>query len=293
MHQATQGSAERAGASLRTVETGHRPPEIEVIRTPATGVTITHRVGIHLDPAASAGAGATPRAVAEPAVDAYLAGLLPPLGTVGCRVHWNDPVDGSDEVATVSPSPTSAWPPDDVVELLRSGEQAMDELDDRDRSARAGDGVAPPGRALARSPTARPTPGQIPIFDIAAQCAHLRSIVDDGAAAAPDRRRARRRGLRRPRRRRRRRPGAAGRRCTRCSPALLTDAEAYLAVWQPAARRPRRPTAPTILDETDDAVDDAIALLERGARLAVPGSGWGQAIASRGAQFARTIARVA
>src|SRR5690606_12795331 len=40
------------------------------------------------------------------------------------------------------------------------------------------------------------------------------------------------------------------------------------------------------------AVDDAVALLERGARLAVPGSGWGQALASRGGQFARTVARV-
>lgn len=33
VHQATHGSAERAGASLRTLETGHRPPEIEVVRT--------------------------------------------------------------------------------------------------------------------------------------------------------------------------------------------------------------------------------------------------------------------
>jgi hypothetical protein len=288
VHQATQGSADRAGASLRTLETGHRPPEIEVVRTPATGVTLTHRVGVHLDPAASAGAGATPRAIAEPAVEEYLAGLLPPFGAVACRVHWNDPVDGSDESATVTLADLGLGARD-VVELLRSGEQAMGEIDDRvARFVLSGVGPRPDARLMITYREA--DAGQIPIFDIAAQCEHLRSIVTTARPLRPT-------------------DVVLAREASGdldavavADPArlvavhtllgtLLTDANAYLAVWEPrlADLVTHRDD---VLNETDDAVDDAVALLETGARLAVPGSGWGQAIASRGGQYARTINRV-
>ena len=288
VHQATQGSADRAGASLRTVETGHRPPEIEVIRTPATGTTLTHRVGVHLDPAATAGAGATPRAIAEPAVDAYLGALLPPLGTVACRVEWDDPVNGSDESETVTFGDLGLRARD-VVELLRSGDQAMDEIDDR--VVRHVLAVASPRPdALLRIAYRDADPGQIPVFDIAAQCDHLRSIVTtarplrptdvvlaveasgdlDAVAVADPARLIAVHGVLGP---------------------LLADVNAYLAVWDPRLEDLVTHRA-DVLDETDAAVDDAVALLERGALLAVPGSGWGQAIASRGGQYARTISRV-
>jgi hypothetical protein len=288
VHQATQGSAQRAGASLRTFETGHRPPEIEVVRTPATGVTLTHRVGVHLEPAASAGAGATPRAIAEPAVDEYLAGLLPPLGTVACRVHWEDPMDGSDESATVSLAALGLRARD-VVELLRSGEQAMDEIDDRVvRHVLAAESPRPDARL--RIAYREAGAGQIPVFDIAAQCEHLRSIVTTARSLRPTD------------------VVLAGEASgdldavAVADPArlvavhtllgdLLTDATAYLAVWDPRLEDPVT-HRDDMLAETDDAVDDATALLERGARLAVPGSSWGQAIASRGGQFTRTINRV-
>ncbi|MDV3220319.1 hypothetical protein [Intrasporangium sp.] len=294
VHQATQGSADRAGAALRTVETGHRPPEIEVVRTPATGVTLTHRVGIHLDPAASAGVGATPRALAEPAVDAYCAALLPPLDTVACRVHWKDPVDGSDEFTAVTLADLGLRARD-VVELLRSGEQAMDELDDRVvRHVLTTPGGSPPTtpRPDARLEIAyrEADPGQVPVFDIAAQCDHLRSIVTTARALRPTD------------------VVLAGEAAADLDavavvdPArllavhsllgdLLTDVTAYLDGWEPrladlATHRD------AVLDDADTAVDDAVALLERGARLAVPGSGWGQAIASRAGQYARTMDRV-
>jgi hypothetical protein len=288
VHQATQGSAERAGASLRTLETGQRPPEIEVVRTPATGVTLTHRVGVQLDPAASAGAGATPRAIAEPAVDAFLAGLLPPLDTVACRVHWEDPVDGSVESATVS-LVALGLRARDVVELLRSGEQAMDELDDRVVQHVLAT-VGPRPDAQLRIAYREAGAGQIPVFEIAAQCEHLRSIItsarplrptdvvlageasgDLDAVAVAD----------------------PARLVAVHTPlgTLLADANAYLSVWN-SRLEDLATHRDDVLDETDAAIDDAVALLERGARLAVPGSGWGQAIASRGGQFARTINRV-
>ncbi len=299
VHHATQGSADRAGAALRSVETGQRPAELEVVRTPATGITLTHRVGVHLDPAASAGAGATPRVLASPGVDAYLAGLLPALGSVACRVHWEDPVSGTAQSATVSLAALGLRARD-VVELLRTGEQAMTELDDRITShVRTTAGLRPD--AQLRIAYREAGAGQVPVFEVATQCAHLRSIITTARPLRPTDVVP---------------PGEASDDLDTSlvaddAPlvavhalltALLTDAHTYLTLWDtrlealvPDDATPPADTAAArelVLTETDTAVDDAIALLERGARLAVPGSGWGQPVASRGGQFARTLDRV-
>lgn len=229
---------------------------------------MTHRVG-DLDSAASAGAGAPPppgNRIAETAVDAYLAGLLPPLGTVACRVHWQDPADGSDESETVSLAALGLRARD-VVELLRSGEQAMDELDDRVvRHVLAA--VAPRPDARLRIAYREAGAGQIPVFVIAAQCDHLRSIVTTARPLRPTD------------------VVLAGEASgdlhavAVADPArlvvqtllgqLLTDANAYLAVWNPrledlVAHRY------DVLDETDEAIDDAVALLDAARDSLCPG----------------------
>ena len=50
VHHAAQGGTDRAGATLAAYQAGQLPPEVEVVRTPVAGVTLTHRVGIQLDP---------------------------------------------------------------------------------------------------------------------------------------------------------------------------------------------------------------------------------------------------
>ncbi|WP_405535212.1 hypothetical protein OG787_12235 [Streptomyces sp. NBC_00075] len=288
VHQASQGGTERAAATLRTFETGHQPPEPEVVRTPASGTTLTHRMGLHLDPAAAAPSGATPRALAVPALDAWLSATLPPLGSIGCRVGWDDPADGTPRALPVTLADLGLRPVD-VLELLRGEEQAMAELDDRVL------------RHVLRTAAPRPDaplhiayrecePGQIPVFEVAALTAHLRALVSAARPLRPSDVVL---------------PGEAGTDLDSTAvldPAPLTgietlltqlsaDIAAYLGVWEPLLEDPAAGRA-ALLAGTDTAVDDAVELLERAARLVVPGVGWGQALLSRQAQYAQTVARL-
>lgn len=89
VHQLVKGNPSRSAAAMDALGGGESvPPEPDVIRTPRSGLALTHRVGVLL-PAAPVNPGATgwspvaPRAVAEPALEAWVAAQLgpPPLGT--------------------------------------------------------------------------------------------------------------------------------------------------------------------------------------------------------------------
>ena len=91
VHQAAKGNFERAAGMLDAFARGASPPEPEVVLTPRTGVTLTHRVGIHFDPdVVYPPPVATPRALAEPRIDAWLRRHLPPLASVACSVTFFD-----------------------------------------------------------------------------------------------------------------------------------------------------------------------------------------------------------
>jgi hypothetical protein len=99
VHHVAQGNPVRAGATLEAVAHGEAPPpQIDVARTPRTGVGITHRLLTLLD-ATTAGAawgGTTPRAQAEPFLNAWIARLLGPAApTARCRVEYLDPATGN------------------------------------------------------------------------------------------------------------------------------------------------------------------------------------------------------
>jgi hypothetical protein len=131
VHQAVQGNFERVGATLDAYTSGHFPPDPEVVQTPASGVGLTQRVAIHFQPGLAAPAGATPRAVAEPALDAWLASLMPPLTNIGCRVSWVNPADGTDQHQDVTLDDLAVRPID-LLSLIKPDEaQSMTELDDR------------------------------------------------------------------------------------------------------------------------------------------------------------------
>ena len=63
--------------------------------TAPPGIGLTHRFGIQFRAGLTAPPGATPRAQAEPAIDDWLDGILPPLDQIGCTVTWSDPVTGT------------------------------------------------------------------------------------------------------------------------------------------------------------------------------------------------------
>src|ERR1051326_8532067 len=72
VHQLVQGNTSRAAAALDSIAAGEAvPPQPDVIRTPVSGVALTHRLMVALPlpaPAAAAGAwdASQPRAQAEP-----------------------------------------------------------------------------------------------------------------------------------------------------------------------------------------------------------------------------------
>ncbi|MFD2093351.1 hypothetical protein [Blastococcus deserti] len=105
VYQLVQGNLGRAGATLDGILGGDEmPPELEFTRTPRTGTGCTHRVVVVMDPAAPAPAGwtRTPRAAADPVLDAWVGRLLGPADRLVCGVTARD-ADGA-----VVPAPDGA-----------------------------------------------------------------------------------------------------------------------------------------------------------------------------------------
>ncbi|MGV9267630.1 hypothetical protein ACWDRR_23565 [Kitasatospora sp. NPDC003701] len=136
-HQALLGNPERASATLDAYAKEGLPPEPAVVATPRSGTTLTHRFGLRLTAGLKPDNGApllghnTPRAQAEPAVNAWLPSLLPAPATVVAQVTWTDPVNGQGHSRAVSQADTGLRPIDLLWALRPVGEGAMTDLDDR------------------------------------------------------------------------------------------------------------------------------------------------------------------
>jgi hypothetical protein len=137
VHQAVVGNVDRAAATLDAFGKAALPLEPQVVQTPRSGIAITHRVAVHVQPQSDplqspiAGLAVTPRAIAEPALNAWLAGRLPPPDDVACTVDWEDPASGALERRTVTQADLGLQPLDLLALLSVSDEQAMGELDAR------------------------------------------------------------------------------------------------------------------------------------------------------------------
>ncbi len=94
VHQVAQGNPVRAGATLEAIVRGEAPPpELESIRTPRTGINHTHRISVVLGatPAVAPWGITTPRAQAEPVLNAWVAQLLGPgAEKAACTVRYSD-----------------------------------------------------------------------------------------------------------------------------------------------------------------------------------------------------------
>jgi hypothetical protein len=90
--QVTQGNYERAGATLKAMAEGHAPPEPEIVNTPRGGAVVNHRIAIHLETADVAspwGAPETPRSLAVPALNKWLADRIGPPQSVQFNVTYD------------------------------------------------------------------------------------------------------------------------------------------------------------------------------------------------------------
>ena len=92
-HQAVRGNTARAASTLQAIAAGSQaPPELEVARTPRSGIAVTHRVVVLLADKIAAPSGwptlsRSPRASAEPRLDAWAARLLGPAKQVRLTVE--------------------------------------------------------------------------------------------------------------------------------------------------------------------------------------------------------------
>ena len=181
VHQVVQGNYDRAGAVLDTYSKGKFPATPDVIRTPRSGVTLTHRASLHfevgLDPTDAALTSS--RAKAEPAINAWLAGLLPQSDTVACTVTVTDPLDATLVTHTVTQADMGLLPIDLLYILDPDDDRSNRALDDRiEAHVIATHGPRPHTElAIAYRDRIPAIAGHVPFFELTAIIRALRGLL--------------------------------------------------------------------------------------------------------------------
>lgn len=130
VYQVVQGNFERAAGNAEAFSKGSYPPDIDIISSPRSGITITHRMAIQFDADAMPPAGAKARAKAEPSVNKWLIDKLPAPENVLCSVSYSNPVMPETPI-TISQKDLGLEPIDLLYVFNTDNEQALTELDDR------------------------------------------------------------------------------------------------------------------------------------------------------------------
>lgn len=294
VHHAAQGNYDRAAGTLDTYSKGNFPPIPEVVQTPRSGVTLTHRVGVQLrsglNPAASPipGLAVTPRSQAEPALNDWLAGVLPPPEDVFCIVTITDPVDFSETEVTVTQKDLGLQPIDLLYILSDVTQPALAELDDR-ALLHVIQAQNPRPDATLRIDYTRKAADltTFTFFELMPLVASLRKLAlssrplkatdvmlpveaqpEQDATETLDRARV----------------ATAHSTVT----ALRGDLTTYQSTLEPLLDDLATHRA-DVLSGIDDFADDLIALLERASRSGIPQTGWGFITQRRGGLYARLL----
>lgn len=132
VYQVVRGNYDCAAGTLEAFSKGNFPPIPEVVQTPRSGMTLTHRVGIHLaanldpdDPGNT-----TPRSKGEPAINAWLAGKLPAMNAIYCKVDYFDHALDATQTDEVTAQDLGLLPIDLLYTINRDGNQELKALDD-------------------------------------------------------------------------------------------------------------------------------------------------------------------
>ncbi len=137
VHQVVQGNYDRAAATLDAYSKANFPPQPDVVKTPRSGITLTHRVAVHLEPGLDPHESpydnipVTPRSQAEPDINRWLSNVLPPPENVACTVTYFDFRTNKQVVDTVTQQLLKLQPIDLIYMMNPESGQAMTELDDR------------------------------------------------------------------------------------------------------------------------------------------------------------------
>lgn len=132
--QVVRGNPGRGGGLMDAISQGSRPPDPDVVDTPAGGIDFTHRVvALMIDTTIAApwsSAPQHPRAAAEPLLNAWLSTLLPDPSTVRCQVTYED--SGGNPGSLVLPLSGLQIGPLDLLALSNTGQTPQrSELENR------------------------------------------------------------------------------------------------------------------------------------------------------------------
>jgi hypothetical protein len=182
VHQYARGNFDRAAGMLDAMAQGGPPPEPEVIQTPRTGVSLTHRVALHLTPNASVGPNATPRTRAEPRIASWVAERLPPMTRIACNVTYFDQAqDRVSNPVAVTIADLGLDAIDLVVMSQEDARQGMGALDDlivhRIQTTQS---VAPDSQTAIDYAT--PVTGAFTLFALAPLLSSLRALLASSRA---------------------------------------------------------------------------------------------------------------
>ena len=178
VYQVVRGNYDRAGSSLEAYSKGNFPPIPEVVQTPRKGITLTHRVGVHLRGGVSPDSPehVSPRAKGEPAINLWLAELLPAMTDIYCMVDFINPLNSASDTMKLTADQLGLQAIDLLYMIKRETEQEMQALDDRI--------VFHMISSLAIRPNSEikiryrdKQPGQFSIFEITPLVADLRDIL--------------------------------------------------------------------------------------------------------------------
>ena len=132
VYQLVQGNPLRSGATLDAIATGEMPPpELDVIRTPRTGIGLTHRLCALFPMSAGTSPSTWPtqqpsaRAQAEPVLNAWVATLLPNPALVRCKAEYVNPQDGQVYQAVETALTALALAPLDAVYMAEATDRAQ------------------------------------------------------------------------------------------------------------------------------------------------------------------------
>lgn len=197
VYQVVLGNFDRAAAVATALGQGSHPPEIQVVDTPRTGRSLSHRVALHLDPAVDRNASptsfaVTPRSRAEAPLNAWLHARLPDPANVVVEVSYATPALGAPGHVQLSQADLGLQPIDLLYGSNLELEQAMAELDDRIVQIIRYGAPAHPQLAIDAHPAAdieiaytTRVPGKVTFFELAALVRQLRALVLKSRAVRP------------------------------------------------------------------------------------------------------------
>jgi hypothetical protein len=179
VHQVVQGNYSRTAAALDAYGNSAFPPIPDVIKTPRSGIGLIHRVALHLNGDAAPVAGATPRALAQPALNEWLASVLPDPEKVACHVTL-----GSSEIL-VTQKELEIQPIDLLYMLNPESQQAMTALDDLIERYVISHNPVPVTTRVRINYSKRPD-GKLPFFEVSALTGSLRALLLRSRALLPN-----------------------------------------------------------------------------------------------------------